>query len=336
MSIMNKTRSKPNLAWTERCRSQEEKDFFCKSLLKQRSTFGGSNKVVGKPVSDDGYSFAFKERNWQRYEEHGTLVPRPRIVRNLGALQKSPGPGAYDDRDELRSKIETAPAYSMGIRKTPKWFGEVDVPGPGTYKMRDHVEPFLEKQPGLPRPKSAQAGVPQFVSPGPGHYETPSDLLYKFEADPETRLPPRTSSSPRKTLDAQTLVVKERYNSVDTLGPLMYDTMHDPRELHKAVTVGEKRERVVGLPPTVPDMPPGPGTYDADDLVYFGRSNCQSTPLSKELHKGGNIKALILQRNGQTASEWRIKQKINAQYKSPYSCPKKKPATTRFGSSHRR
>ena len=134
------------MAWMDKCESKEERDFFTKKLLPSRSTFGTLTKTEEKPVLDDGFAFAFKNVDWNRYKPHGELVGRPKITRNLGTLQKAPGPGAYDDKDELRSKLTTAPAYSLQSRTYSKWFSDVNVPGPGTYESLDSFKPFTEKK----------------------------------------------------------------------------------------------------------------------------------------------------------------------------------------------
>ena len=144
---MSKTLSNSSsLAWTENCTSKEQKDFFHSTLTRNRSTFGASAKAPDPHIIDDGFTFAAKSIAWTRYKSQGALVARPRITRVLGTLKNAPGPGAYNDRDDLRSKIETAPAFSMTSKRTHTWFSDVIPPGPGSYKAKDHVEPFLEKR----------------------------------------------------------------------------------------------------------------------------------------------------------------------------------------------
>ena len=160
-------------------------------------------------------------------------------------------------------------------------------------------------------------------TPGPQNYDQP--LQYKYLNSPQTKLKPQKSPEPRKIINTNTLVITERYQERFSIGPLLYDTEVDPRQISKSMSIGQKRDRISGIPVCKPDMPPGPGTYDPDGCIEFGYEEAQSVPLSKDLHKGGNATALILQRNGRTASEHRIKQHIQKNYNSPYCFPKKPP-----------
>lgn len=329
------TRSKKSkseiIPWIDRCESKEAKDFFKKGVLnKVRSTFGTIEKIAPKPVLDDGFAFAFEATEWKYSRSNGSVAGRPRVIKNLGSLQRPPGPGEYNDQDQLRSKIETAPSFSLSSRHNIAEFDMADVPGPGTYRLKDGVEPYLLENVKPAGSPSKSTSIPKLSSPGPGTYDPQEDLnMYKYEnKNPIPLLPPRTSVSPRKTVDTRTTVVKAKYQTIDTLGPLLYDTSHDPRDVRKlrCCTIGERRERVCGVPVQLPDEPPGPGTYDS---IHFGYENPESISLPKELLTKGSQLSNINQRHGLTAAQFRIKKKINNTYKSDYSFPKKPPPTAR-------
>lgn len=333
MSVASRSSKSEITPWLERCQSKEAQEFFKKGVIhKKRSTFGTIEKVAPKPVSDDGYSFAFKATEWKYSRDNGSVGSRPRVIKNLGSLQRPPGPGQYDDKDELRSKMEAAPAFSLASRHTEVNFDMSDVPGPGAYHLKDGVEPYLLENVKPSGSPSKGTSIPKLASPGPGAYDPTNDLnLYKYvNKNPICRMPPQQQghSPTRKTIDTRTTLVKEKYQTVDTLGPLMYDTSNDPRDVRKvrAVSIGERRERISGVPAQEPDYPPGPGTYDSLD---FGYENPESLPLSKELLSKGSQHSNIMQRHGQTGAQFRIKKKINQTYKSDYCFPKKPPPTAR-------
>ena len=128
------------MSWLDN-ESNEIKSFFTTPLVNSKSTFGTSIKVKNKPVEDNGFDFALEALDWTCRKQFGALTSRPRIVRNLGSLQRPPGPGQYDDQDKLRSKLETAPSFSIISRKTLKSCEErMDIPGPGSYTLPDGVE----------------------------------------------------------------------------------------------------------------------------------------------------------------------------------------------------
>ena len=172
-------------------------------------------------------------------------------------------------------------------------------------------------------------------SPGPGSYEQADEAFYKYENSPTPKLPPRKSPSPRKTIDSRTGLLKEKYNVIETIGPLRYNTDFDPRDVRKVrtCTMGLRREHIDSVPTIRPDEPPGPGTYDTDAVGFGSAYNPMSIPLSKELHQNGNEQANILKRNGLTKAQYRIKQNLNRCYKSPYSFPKVAPPTSRYKSA---
>lgn len=309
------------MSWLEKA-PKDQQDFFKKSFVRSKTSFSTESRIEVRCDKDDGISFVKSIPEWSDSTIVGGKKPRPRITNFLGALKKTPGPGAYDDRDELRSKLESAPAYSLSSRHYPEKIGNWSDPGPGSYDIPNVLDKYAvvkgkrEKNVNTP---------PKLSTPGPQNYDQP--LKFKYPQSPQPKLKPRKSPEPRKMVDSHTLEITERYQQKFTVGPLMYDTEVDPRQISKSMSIGEKRERISGIPVCQPNMPPGPGSYDPDGCLEFGMEEVQSKPLSKDLHKGGNIKAIILQRNGRTAAEHRIKLQIQKNYHSPYSFPKKPPVS---------
>ncbi len=153
-------RSNTSQSWLEECSSPEQQEFFRSSFVRPKTTFTSAAKSADRLIPDDGMSFAMDAADWTlRRGKEGKMVARPRIVGNLGALARVPGPGAYDADDQLRSKIERAPAFSMTSKHEIKSFGDVYTPGPGTYKLGSHVDRFAEKSSGKIVKSSTDGGL---------------------------------------------------------------------------------------------------------------------------------------------------------------------------------
>ena len=123
------------MAWLEQS-PKDQQAFFKKSLLRSKTSFSSETRI------DDGFSFANAIPDWKHQGSIGGTHSRPRIIRFLGALKKTPGPGAYDDHDELRSNLESAPAYSISTRNFPGKISTWSDPGPGKYDMPNVLDKY--------------------------------------------------------------------------------------------------------------------------------------------------------------------------------------------------
>lgn len=113
---------------------QKTLEFLLSAKSNRRSTFGTVNKLETS-LTDNGNDHAQAALAWTTTKSSGCTLPRPKVLTSFGKLVTTPGPGAYTIEKELRSKLETAPKYSLMSRKNPIVIDALHTPGPGAYSI---------------------------------------------------------------------------------------------------------------------------------------------------------------------------------------------------------
>eukprot|EP01038_Epipyxis_sp_PR26KG_P006129 gene6129-8448_t len=262
--------------------------FWSKTLTYSRSTFGSierSNFI--NQIKDDRYKINKIIPQWKGFDDNGMTHGRLNVTGLLGKLA-APPVGEYNPSDNLRSKIESPPKYSISVKFKDN-YEEVLLEKQEMINRINQIPKPMKKSPvknhsNKPQQKknTKKKGYEPEISlddlrkallPGPGSYSVDYNVSSTCKNIPIAVIVPKERAvNPRKVLDFESLeIIKDRhkhFNGGD------YNIQNDPRKVSRACSIGELRP----LSNRREQLEVGPGYYKFDNSFPFvGPSKLSST-----------------------------------------------------------